>query len=227
MRHDGWARTQTALVAGFALLAVGGAAIAWLAEGGLPGRALAVLAGLAVPATVASWADRVPPVNVWLAGLVAAAVGALLHGADGALGQPLGGWRWEPAGGPLVLGVLPWVVPGAWLVATLLARGVARWWWLAAAPGGLRGPAIILSATLLGAGLLAGLLATGKCAQWCSAPAAAWPQTVAVLLAGQAGLQVALTPLLLDKFPRERPPGAGPLLVAVPLGLLLVALARG
>jgi hypothetical protein len=214
-------------VAGYALLVVTSAAVEGLRCGGLPGWALAGLAILAVPATVAAWADRLPVINSLLAGGTAAGLGALLHALDGATEWPLGGWRWGTAGGPSVLGVLPWVLPVAWFVATLAARGVARWWWLPPAGGQPRGLAVVATAGLLGAGLLIGLLAAGQRAGWCAAPAEAWWQTAATLLGAQTVLQVALTPLLLDKFPQERPPGAGPVLVLAPLVLLLLAVARG
>lgn len=187
---------------------------------------MAGLAILAVPATVAAWADRLPAINSLMAGGVAACLGALLHALDGVTGFPLGAWRWGEAGGPMLLGVLPWVLPVAWFVTTLLTRGVARWWWMSGRGGGSRGVLVIATATLLGAGLLLGLLAAGSRAQWCSAPASGWLPTVATVLAGQVFLQVALTPLLLDKFPRERPPGIGPVLVLAPLVLLLLAAAR-
>lgn len=226
MLGSSWPPLSTLAVAGYALLVMAGAAVEGFPGGGLPGWALAGLAILAVPATVAAWADRLPVINVLLAGGAAASLGGLLHSLDEATGLPLGGWRWGQAGGPMLLGVLPWVLPVAWFVATLSARGVARWWWMSGAGGKSRGIVVIATATLLGAGLLMGLLAAGSRAQWCSAPASGWLPTGAALLVGQAGLQAALTPLLLDKFPRERPPGARSLLVLMPLVLLLLAVGR-
>lgn len=209
----------------FAIAAATAAVVERVSSPGVPGELLAGLVLLALPAAAAAWADRLPALNAVLAGLAAGALGGLTHAVDQATALPFGGMRFDSASGPQWLGVLPWAMPAAWFVATLNARGGARWLLCSAAPGARQGWAVMGLAALLGAGLLAGLLAAGARAQLWSAPA--WGGAAATLLAGQVLLQVALTPLLLDKFPRPRPASALPLLALAPAVLLVVALGGG
>ena len=184
--------------------------------GGSSGWPDAVLLTFAVVATIAAFAGQIPAPNVILAGGIAAGIGGIAHAVNNVTGLPFGRFEFKPEFGPRLVGVLPVAMPLIWAIAALNARGAARRLLFALRAHPRHGYHVIGLATLMTALLLAALdpFASHLKGWWTANPisllnVASW--TVLSLL-----IQIAMTPLLLDKFPIPRRP------VRWPLGIWLI-----
>jgi uncharacterized membrane protein len=182
----------------------------------------ALLLVLAVPASVAALAPHLPPLNVALAGLGAAGVGAFLVALDQATALPFGRLHFAATSGPQLLGIIPWAAPCGWFVVSLTVRGAARFLLHRSEPTASHGLRVLVLATLLGTGWLLALGRYGMNAGLWHAEGTSLGLAMAAVLGANVLLQILLTPLLLDKFPAPRPANPLPLLVLVPgLAVLL------
>ena len=210
-----------ARVAWPAFAALLAAEVAWVAAAPAhsPARSLpaaALVVGLALLATVAGLARRLPAANaVAAAGTVFGLTTAAL--LLGRAGLPLGPADYPPGLGPRCLGLVPVAFPLAWVGLLLNSRGLARRLVYGARPAVGRGRLVIgwaVPLTLLGDGLLQ---------HWARAAAGVWgagtPTGVPlahypVAAAFSALNLILLTPWLIDKHPSApRPADAFPALI--------------
>lgn len=183
----------------------------------------AALLLLATAATVAALTNHLPAPNVLLAAGIAAGMGGMAHAINDVTGFPFGRIEFTAALGPRLFGVLPLAIPALWAIAALNARGVARLLLFRSRQHPRHGYRVIGLAIILMAAFHLALnpFALTVKGWWTANPTplvglASW--TVLSL-----AIQVAITPLLLDKFPTPRPPNFQPLYVWVALNGLLAA----
>jgi hypothetical protein len=120
------------------------------------------------------------------------------------------------------LGLVPWTVPCLGFVIALVSRGCARFVLHRQPARKNLGYQVLALATLLGTGQIFGIARYGEeLGAWTlNTSSWAWPLVSLILL--QLAQQIAITPLLIDKFPVPRPANPLPLLVLVPMvGLVL------
>jgi uncharacterized membrane protein len=174
-----------------------------------PEDLLLVFAGVA---SVAALARQLPAPNVLMAAAVAAGIGGLAHAVNAVIGLPFGRFEFNTAFGPRLLGILPLAMPVIWLAVALVARGLARLLLHSSRRHPRHGWRVLGLATVLMMGFSFALEPFGAVKDW-------WMPNPTPLLnvASWGGLglmvQIAMTPLLLDKFPGPRPPNYHPLIV--------------
>jgi uncharacterized membrane protein len=176
---------------------------------------------LAVVASITALARQLPVVNVVFASGVAAGISGVVYAVNDVTGFPFGRIEFTTAFGPRAFGVLPLAMLGLWVVAALSARGVAR-----LVLRGLRdkpnhGYHVISLAVVLMVIFQLALNPFGSVVKgW-------WSQTSQLVMnivswsVLSLAIQVFITPLLLDKFPRQRPPNFWPFIVWMALNLIL------
>ncbi len=181
----------------------------------------AALLMLAIAATLAALAKQLPVLNVIIAATIASGLGGMAHAVNDVTGFPFGKFEFTPALGPRLLGVLPLAIPAFWAIAALNSRGVARLLLHNSRTHPRHGHHVLALSGLL---MLAFHLALEPFAVnvkgwWTLNPTpmlAAFSWILLSLL-----IQVAMTPLLLDKFPGPRPRNILPLLVWVGINALM------
>ena len=172
---------------------------------------------LTTAATVAAMANHLPAPNIILAASIAAGIGGIAHAVNDVTGFPFGNFEFTAVFGPRLLGVLPLAIPAFWAIAALSARGVARLVLHNSRQYPHHGYHVIGLAVLL---MIFFHLALNPFA---STVKGWWTANPTPLLALASGIvlslasQVAITPLLLDKFPVPRPPNFSPLFVWIAL----------
>lgn len=181
----------------------------------------AVLLAITAVATLAAFAGQLPVTNVFLAGTIAAAIGGILHAVNNVIGLPFGRFEFKPGFGPQVFDVLPVAMPVLWAVASLNARGVARRLLQHSRTHPRHGYHVIA----LAAGLMMIFQLTitpfaVMVKNWWT-PDATPLLNLASWIVLSLIIQIAMTPLLLDKFPVPRPPNFSPVLVWVGMNLLM------
>lgn len=176
----------------------------------------AVFLMLTAAATLAAFAGQIPAPNLILAGGIAAGIGGIAHAVNDVTGLPFGRFEFKPEFGPRLFSVLPVAMPLFWAIAALNSRGAARCLLSSSRAHPRHGYHVIGLATLMTAILLAALdpFASHIKGWWTANPISllnvpSW--TILSLL-----IQIAMTPLLLDKFPIPRRP------VRWPLGIWLI-----
>lgn len=186
------------------------------------GWADTVLLILAVAAAIAALAKQLPVVNVTIAAGIAAGLGGIAHAINDVSGLPFGRFEFTTAFGPRLLGVLPIAILGIWATAALSARGVARVVLRNTRNHQHHGYQVIGLAVGLMTVFQALLIPYGAMVKgWWSAT----PVPILNLIGcGLVSLliQVAITPMILDKFPGPRPPNFWPLAVWLALHVVLV-----
>ena len=181
----------------------------------------ATLLILATAATIAALAKQLPVLNVTLAASLAAGIGGLAHAVNDVTGFPFGKFEFTTALGPRLLGVLPLAIPAFWAIAALNSRGVARLLLHNSRQHPRHGHHVLALSVLL---MLAFHLtlepfAVNVKGWWTLNPTPMLAALSWMLLS--LLIQVAITPLLLDKFPVPRPRNILPLLVWVGTNALL------
>jgi len=172
----------------------------------------ASVAVMALAASIVALASVLPWSNVLLAGALAAFMGGLAHAISAVTGFPLGRGEFTPQAGPMLLGLIPWWLPAAWAVIALSARGTARLLLHHSQDHPRHGYRVILIATGLA-------IFTSMMLQTFAVDCAHLWKSESLSPLGNAGyllhvvVQIAITPLLIDKFPGQRPKNFQPLLV--------------
>jgi hypothetical protein len=182
----------------------------------------AALLLLALPASVAALGHQLAVLNIGLAGIVAGLIGGLVMAVDRATGIPFGGIEFSHAAGPTWGGILPWSAPCLWFAVTLCARGTARFLLHRQPARPRQGYWVLAGATAIGGMVAMLLLRYGSELGLWSRPHTGEAMAAAALFALHLIQQIAVTPLLLDKFPHPRPANPLPLLVVVPAMLVLL-----
>jgi uncharacterized membrane protein len=183
-------------------------------------------AALLVTAFIASIAALTPTLawlNILMAGGLAAAIGGMAHAISSVTGVPFGRWEFSAAAGPRLLGLIPWWLPVAWAVTALSSRGTARLILRKSRAHPQHGYQVILLATGLA------MLTTFALQNFALHAGCYWNPGVdgsPLHLLGHGlhlFIQVAITPLLIDKFPGHRPPNFRPLFVLAGMNTVLLA----
>lgn len=172
----------------------------------------AAFASAALVAAIAAFTPTLAWPNVVLAGGLAAVIGGMAHAVSSVTGFPFGQAEYTDAAGPRLLGLIPWWLPVAWAVTALGSRGAARFALHQSRNHPQHGYRVIALATGLAMLSTIGLQAFAVRAHY------GMPTLTDELLPwlGQGlhlFIQIAMTPLLIDKFPGPRPPNFRPLLV--------------
>lgn len=192
---------------------------------GWPDAALLILT---TTATVAALSKQLPVLNVIFAAGIAAGIGGMAHAVNDVTGFPFGMFEFTTALGPRLLGILPLAIPAFWAIAALNARGVARLALHRSRAHPQHGYRVIVLSVLLMILLRLALepFAVGVKIWWTATPTPLLALISSTLLSLM--LQIAMTPLLLDKFPVPRPPNYWPLFVWAGINaLMLVAILSG
>jgi uncharacterized membrane protein len=173
----------------------------------------AVVVVLALWSAVAAFAPALPWPQVLLAGGLAAFSGGLVEAVNAATGFPFGVVAFTSKAGPMVLGLIPWWLPVTWAVVALSARGAARLILHRSRQHPLHGYRVI------GVSVMLAVITSFGLGRMASHAVQAWTLDGNPILRGaglvvlQLFIQVAMTPLLIDKFPGSRPPSFRPLVV--------------
>jgi hypothetical protein len=186
----------------------------------------AVLLTLALGATVAALARHLPVQNILMGVGIAAALGGGAHAVNEVIGLPFGRFEFGPAFGPRWFGVLSPAIMGVWAATALTARGAARALLHNSRQHPRHGYRVVGLATLLGVLFMAGVnpVAT-QVKGWLEANPTPWLNLIGLAIVSLF-IQIAVTAVLIDKFPGRRPPNFWPVLVWVCLeGWLAVVLA--
>jgi len=183
----------------------------------------AALVVTALAASIAALTPTLAWLNVFMAGGLAAAIGGMAHAISSVTGWPFGQWEFTAAAGPRLLGLIPWWLPMAWTVVELSSRGTARLILHKSRNHPQHGYRVILLATGLA------ILSTIVLQAFALHGGRYWkpgPDESLFHLLGHAlhlFVQIAITPLLIDKFPGLRPPNFRPLLVLAGTNAMMVA----
>ena len=183
----------------------------------------AALVVVALTASIAALTPTLAGVNVLMAGGLAGAIGGMAHAISSVTGFPFGHWEFTAAAGPRWLGLIPWWLPVAWAVMALSSRGTARLLLRKSRNHPQHGYHVILLATSLAIlsalALQAFALHGGR--YWKPGPDGSLLHLLGHAL--HLFIQVAITPLLIEKFPGPRPPNYRPLLVYAGVNAVLLA----
>lgn len=173
----------------------------------------AALVVLGFLASVVAFAPVLPWPNVLLAGGLAAFCGGLMEAISAVTGYPLGQVEFTLKAGPMLLGLIPWWLPLTWAAIALSARGAARLILHRSRQHPVHGYRVIGLAAVLAAVTACGLeLMASRAAQvW--VPGSHPVLRCAGLFLLPLSIQIAMTPLLMDKFPGQRPPNFRPFIV--------------
>jgi hypothetical protein len=173
-------------------------------------------------ASIATFTPALAWPNALLAAGLAAFVGGIAHAINAITGFPFGRLEFMPSSGPLLFGLIPWWLPLAWSAIALSARGSAR----LILHGSRNHPRHGYHVLLLATGLA--MLPTMELHRFGIHIAKFWQPGVGSSLLLSSGhalhllVQIAITPLLIDKFPGPRPRNFRPLLVWACIHLLFV-----
>ena len=148
--------------------------------------------------------------------------GRSLHAVNDVLGLPFGRFEFRPAFGPRLLNVLPVATPILWAILALNARGTARRLLFAFRLHPQHGYHVIALATILMTVFHLVLTPFGVCVKcwWTINPEPL--QNFASLTLLSLVIQIAMTSLLLDKFPVPRQPSRWPLWIWTILFFLML-----
>lgn len=187
-----------------------------------PGWFYGVLVGVALLAAIGSLATVLPWPNVILAAGLAAFIGGMAEAISGATGLPFMRGEFTPEAGPLFLGLMPWWLPAMWAVIALAARGTARLALHRLRSHSHHGYRVLMLATGMAICTSIGVqeFAARSIRVW---PPEAWWASGNVGYALHLVIQIAITPLLLDKFPVARPANLWPGLVLMSIVLLVLS----
>jgi len=185
---------------------------------------------LATATTIVAQARRLPAQNVLLAGGLIALMSGAVQTLGAATGIPFGAHTFTDSAGQRVFDILPWPMPLLWVVIILNARGIARLIlrpWRKSRTYGFR---VIGLACVLAVAFDSALepfasqvnrywiwQTSPRVPAWHTAPWAnflGWFATALLILAF-------VTPWLINKQPRRRPPDYHPLAIWVVLNLIL------
>ena len=174
---------------------------------------------LAFAASVAAFGPTLAWPNVLLAGGLASAIAGMTQAINAVSGLPFGEIQYSGSAGPRPLGLIPWWLPIVWAAIALAARGAARLFLHRSCRNPRHGYHVIALATGLALLSTTGLQMSGSRAEklWICDPTG-WVPFSSLLL--HLFIQVAITPLLIDKHPGPRPPNFRPLLVWISLNTL-------
>jgi hypothetical protein len=154
---------------------------------------------------------------------MAVGAGGLVEAVSAVFGFPFGRREFHPGNGPLVLGLLPWWLPLVWGIFSLSARGTARLILYHTREHPLNGLRVVALAAVLAGAASVGL------ELFAARPGHLWDDGAmsgfgfASMFVLHFGIQIVMTPMLIDKFPGQRRPNWLPLWVWGALNLLLVA----
>ena len=173
-------------------------------------------AAFLVAVLLASMAALTPALawpNVLLAAGLAGAITSITHGINAVIGLPFGRFDFTAAAGPRLFGLVPWWLPMIWCGIALTTRGVARLILHHSRQHPFHGWRVIAFATLLALLFNIGLdsFAIHAASYW--TPHTAPLLNLASCTILNLFIQIVITPLLIDKFPRPRPLNLRPLLV--------------
>lgn len=189
------------------------------ADSGWPDAVLLALAGVA---TLAAFAGQIPVPNVLLAGGIAAGIGGLAHAVNDVTGLPFGRFEFTSAMGPRLLNVLPVAMPLLWAVLALNARGAARRLLFAFRLHPRHGYHVMALAVILMTIFHLVLTSFGVCVKfWWTINPEPFLNFASLTLLSLI-IQIAVTPLLLDKFPVPRLPSQWPLWILASLLFLVL-----
>lgn len=172
-------------------------------------------------ASIAALAPTLAWTNAILATGLAAAIAGTAQAINAGTGFPFGRFDFTAAAGPRVFGLVPWWLPLAWACIAITARGVSRVFLHGSRHHERHGYRVLGLATLFATFTTSGLeyFATRVAHFWESKPAAL------LNLSSSLGLhlfiQVAITALLIDKFPGMRPRNSYPFLVWLGINAML------
>jgi hypothetical protein len=147
----------------------------------------------------------------------------MAHAISSVVGWHFGQWEFTAAAGPRLLGLIPWWLPIAWAVVALSSRGTARLILHKSRDHPQHGYHVILLASGLA------ILTTLALQNFALHGGRYWNPGVEespLHLLGHAlhlFIQVAITPLLIDKFPGQSPLNFRPLLVLAGLNTVMLA----
>ena len=166
-------------------------------------------------ASIAALSPPLPLVSVIMAAGIAGGIGGILVAFSAATGYPLGPMEFTLAAGPRIANLLPWWMPMVWASIALSSRGTARFLLQGQRQHPQHGYQVILAST--GLAVFANILF----AHFGTHSDRYWRHDLAGSLFHSSGhvfhlvIQVAITALLLDKYPGERPSNPRPALVWV------------
>lgn len=183
--------------------------------------ASAVVIGLV--AAVASFAPVLPWPNVLLAAGLAAFVGGMTEAVSAVSGIPLGRREFMAGNGPIFLGLIPWWLPVIWATIALSSRGTARLILHGLRNHPFHGYRVIGLATALSlaSAVFLEMFATRAAHLW--TPSGTPVLKMASHLPLHLLVQIAITPLLIDKFPGQRLRNVLPLVVWTSFTLAMLA----
>jgi hypothetical protein len=168
---------------------------------------------MALAASVAAFSPVLPWPNVLLAAGLAAFIGGVAHAISAVTGFPFGRGEFTPAAGPTLLGLIPWWLPMAWSVIALSARGTARLLLHRSQNHPQHGYRVILLATALAMLTSIAFHAYASHGARYRVPDGADSLFLSSGHVLHLFIQVAITPLMIDKFPGARSRNLRPLLV--------------
>jgi len=191
-----------------------------------------VIALLAVIATVAGQAQRLPFQNVFLASAIMVAIGGSALALGARTGVPFGSVAYTESAGPRIFGTVPWLLPLIWIVVLFNARSVGRLVfrpWRKSRTYGLR----VIALTCVMAVVFAFALepyASKLNRYWlwrADQGTLAWYGTPWINFTGWLLISLLImafsTPFLLNKKPKKSPPFYQPLVIWVTIQTLFAA----
>lgn len=183
-------------------------------------------AALAIAALAASIATLSPPLattNVLLAAFLAAVIGGIAVATSSVTGYPFGQMDFMPAAGPRLLGLIPWWLPAVWAAIALSSRGAARFLLYSTHGHSHHGYQVIAAATGMA------MLSTHALHSFATHATRYWKPAMTDSLFFSSGhvlhlfIQIAITALLIDKFPGPRRRNYRPLIVWLGINSALAA----
>lgn len=168
----------------------------------------------ALLASIATFAPTLAWPNVLLAAGLAWAIAGMAHAINAVTGFPFGQLDFTADAGPRPFGLVPWWLPAVWAAIALTARGTARLSLHRSRQHPQHGYHVIALATVLATFATLGLDTFARHSAHLWQPDAMHPLPASGHLLHLL-IQIAITPLLIDKFPSPSPPNFRPLLVWV------------
>ncbi|MEY4385736.1 MAG: hypothetical protein RLY20_1019 [Verrucomicrobiota bacterium] len=170
-----------------------------------------ILTGFA--ASIAALSPPLATVNVLMAAGIAAGIGGILTAISNVTGYPLGPMEFTPAAGPRIAQLVPWWLPLVWASIALTSRGTARFLLHNQDQHPQHGYRVIVTASGLAviSTILFAHFATHSDRYWKQEPTGSLFLSSGHLI--HLVIQVALTALLIDKFPGKKPRNIWPALV--------------
>lgn len=184
-----------------------------------------VIAGFA--ASIAALSPPLAAVNVIMAGALAGGVGGIAIAVSAVTGYPLGPVDFTPAAGLKIAGLLPWWLPLVWASIALSSRGAARFLLHGQRHNPQHGYRVIAVASGLAiiATIAFNLFAMHGDRYWKHAQGSSLFISSGHVL--HLLIQVAITALMIDKFPGKQTRNKLPLVVWVATGTTTALAATG